>query len=567
VTRRSTTRSLLAAGASMLALAAMTTSARASIGISAFSVTPSSTQTGGVSGNPGPSLTIDAQFTTPNGDSPKDVKLSLPPGVLANPTAVPLCSTAMFTRGACPSSSQIGSGSITGTAPSFGLTLSLPTYAYLTQPTGPEPARIGLIVYFFGFPVETQSAPIAIRTSPTVGIDIPLSSLPNQLDGIPVVINGMHLTIAGAVNGKTFTRNPTSCSTATTTATVDSYAAPTTALTKQSSFTPTGCGTLPYSPKLSGTASQDTGDDGAAFAATITQSYSEADNTKALLTLPASLSPRLSLLLSACTNVNVSQCPTIGTATVATPLLAAALTAKIVLVAHAGSVPTLAILVPAPLNLQLNATPIITGPAVQTLVIGIPDIPLSSLKLSLPGGPNSLFRAGVNLCSSPQTVSGSFTSWSGASANPAAAVPVSGCAGGTPTTGASRTPVGAVAPTAPLRSRVRVARGRTGVAAAGPRTITVVRRAGAATRLTAIRSSGGRGRSVSAVSIRLPAGFSPASGKLVRTIKAVVDGAVVSATPSIHNGVLTVLLGHSGRVAIVTVSGWPRSRSALGGRR
>ena len=101
--------------------------------------------------------------------------------------------------------------------------------------------------------------------------------------------------------------------------------------------------------------------------------------------------------------------PTIGTATVATPLLSTALTAKIILVAHAGSVPTLAILLPAPLNLQLNATPIVTGPAVQTLVIGIPDIPLSSLKLSLPGGPNSLFRAGVNLCSSPQTVSGSFT--------------------------------------------------------------------------------------------------------------------------------------------------------------
>ena len=154
--------------------------------------------------------------------------------------------------GACPSSSQIGSGSITGTAPAFGLTLSLPTYAYLTQPTGPEPARIGMIVYFFGFPVETQSTPIAIRTSPTVGIDIPLSSLPNQLDGIPVVINGLHLTIAGAVNGKTFTRNPTSCSTATTTATVDSYAAPTTPVSKQSSFTPTGCGTLPYSPKLFG---------------------------------------------------------------------------------------------------------------------------------------------------------------------------------------------------------------------------------------------------------------------------------------------------------------------------
>ena len=90
------------------------------------------------------------------------------------------------------------------------------------------------------------------------------------------------------------------------------------------------------------------------------------------------------------------------------------------LVAHTGSIPTLAILIPAPLNLQLNATPILTGSAVQALVVGIPDIPLSSLTLSLPGGPNSLFRAGVHLCSSPQTVSGNFTAWSGATANPSA---------------------------------------------------------------------------------------------------------------------------------------------------
>ena len=411
----------------------MAAPAQATLSVSSFSVTPSTTQAGGANGKPGPDITIHAQFSTPNWDSPRDLTIALAPGLLANPTAVPLCSTANFNAGICPASSQIGSGYITGTAPGFGLTLSLPADAYLIQPTGSEVARMGLIVYFFGFPVVTQSAPISIRTTPNVGIDIPLTSIPNQLDGIGVIVNALKLTIDGTVNGKTFTRNPTSCSAATTTVTVDSYGAPSTRTTNQSSFTPTGCGTLPYMPKLSGIASQDTGDDGAAFAATITQTYNEADNTQVLLTLPASLSPRLSLLASACTNANLSQCPSVGSATVATPLLAARLTAKIVLVAHTGSVPTLAILIPAPLNLQLNATPIITGPAVQALVVGIPDIPLSSLTLSLPGGPNSLFRAGVHLCSSPQTVSGNFTAWSGATANPSATVAVSGCPAGSTT--------------------------------------------------------------------------------------------------------------------------------------
>ena len=248
----------------------MAAPAQATLSVSSLSVTPSTTQAGGTTGQPGPDITIAAQFSTPNGDSPRDLTIALAPGLLANPTAVPLCPTASFNAGLCPASSQIGSGYITGTAPGFGLTLSLPTDAYLIQPTGSEVARMGLIVYFFGFPVVTQSAPISIRTTPNVGIDIPLTSIPNQLDGIGVIVNALKLTIDGTVNGKTFTRNPTSCSAATTTLTVDSYGAPSTSTTQQSSFTPTGCGTLPYTPKLSGIAAQDTGDDGAAFAATIT---------------------------------------------------------------------------------------------------------------------------------------------------------------------------------------------------------------------------------------------------------------------------------------------------------
>ena len=372
-------------------------------------------------------------------------------GPAREPDGCPSVLDGELQRRHCPASSQIGSGYITGIAPEFGLALSLPTYAYLIRPTGSEIARMGVVVYFFGFPVVTESAPISIRTTPDVGINIPLTSLPNQLDGIDAILTHLNLRIDGMVDGKTFTRNPTSCSPATTTVTVDSYESPTTSTTGQSSFTPTGCGTLPYAPKLSGVASHDTGDDGAGFAATITQSSGQADNTNVLLTLPASLSPRLSLLASACTNRNLSLCPTIGTAAIATPLLNAPLAARIVLVAHAGGIPTLAILIPAPIDLQLNATPIITGPAVGALLVGIPDIPLSSLTLSLPGGPNSLFRAGVHLCSTPQAVSGHFAGWNGATANPSATVVVSGCAGGSSNTSASATRMTTTVPAASKR--------------------------------------------------------------------------------------------------------------------
>ncbi len=295
-------RTLLGAATALCASAVVAAPARATLSVSSVSVTPSTTQAGGIEGKPGPNITIDARFSSSNGDTPQDLTIALAPGLLANPTGVPPCSTANFNAGICPASSQIGSGYITGIAPEFGLALSLPTYAYLIRPTGSEIARMGVVVYFFGFPVVTESAPISIRTTPDVGINIPLTSLPNQLDGIDAILTHLNLTIDGMVDGKTFTRNPTSCSPATTTVTVDSYESPTTSTTGQSSFTPTGCGTLPYAPKLSGVASHDTGDDGAGFAATITQTSGQADNTNVLLTLPASLSPRLSLLASACTN-------------------------------------------------------------------------------------------------------------------------------------------------------------------------------------------------------------------------------------------------------------------------
>jgi hypothetical protein len=546
-------RALLGAVAAVCASAAMAAPAQAILSVSSLSVTPSTTQAGGAAGQPGPDITIAARFSTPNGDTPRDLTFALAPGLLANPTAVPLCPAAAFNAGLCPASSQIGSGSITGTAPGFGLTLSLPTGVYLIQPTGSEVARVGLIVYFFGFPVVTQSAPISIRTTPNVGIDIPLSSIPNQLDGIGVIVNALKLTIDGTVDGKTFTRNPTSCSAATTTLTVDSYGAPSTSTTQQSSFTPTGCGTLPYTPKLSGAAAQDTGDDGAGFAATITQTYNEADNTQVLLTLPASLSPRLSLLASACTNANLSQCPSVGSATVATPLLAAPLTAKIVFVAHAGSIPTLAILIPAPLNLQLDAIPILTGSAVQALVVGIPDIPLSSLTLSLQGGPNSLFRAGVHLCSSPQTVSGNFTAWSGASASPSATVAVSGCPAGS-TTSSART-VAATTPTPAATTRVvPIAHGRSAHAPADGATVTYARPAHGTPKVTVAVGSGSR-TPISSVSIRFLAGLSFNAGKLRRYVRVVLDGRKVDAKVTVKHGVLRIAFGRGGRVAIIVLSG------------
>lgn len=425
--RRTTVRVLLAAAIGAAVPAGAAAPALASIGISSFSITPSTTQAGGSLDTPGPDLTIDAGFSSRDGDTPRDATISLAPGLLANPSAVAPCSAADFAADWCPDSSRIGAGTITGTAPQFSFTLTLPTDAYLIQPQGSEAARIGLIATFFDYPVATQTAPVTIRTTPDVGLDIPLTGLPNDVDGVPVEIDGLHLTIFGSVDGAPFTRNPTSCSQATSTLTADSYGDTSTTHTAQSSFTPTGCDGLPFAPTIAGTVTKDTSDDGIAITATITQQYDESDDRSIDLTLPFSASPRLSALSNACANADLSTCPSIGTATVRTPLLTQTLTAPIVLVAHPNAIPTLAILIPQPIGLELDATPVLTGNAVQALVANIPDVPISTLTLNLPGGSGSLFRAGVHLCTAGQSFGASFTGWSGATANPSAQATVAGC--------------------------------------------------------------------------------------------------------------------------------------------
>lgn len=532
MSRRPIIHATLSAAAGLLASVALAAPAQASISIASFSLKPSTTQAGGSSNQPGPDLALNARFSTTDGDTPKDATLALASGLLANPSGVPLCSTQDFQNGSCPASSRIGHGTTTGTAPQFGLTLSLPTDVYLIQPQGSEPARVGLIVTFFDYPIATESGPVTIRTSPDVGIDIPLSGLPNQLDGTPVIINGLHLTIFGSVGGQPFTRNPTSCSAAMSTLTTDSYGS-STELTKTSSFTPTGCDTLPYTPTIAGSVAKDSVDDGIALQATVTQQYDEADHQSIELTFPFSASPRLSAFANACTNADISTCPSVGTATVTTPLLSSPLNANVVLVAHSGALPTVAILVPQPFGIELDATPILTGSSVQALVANIPDIPISSLVLNLPGGPDSLFRAGVHLCTDPQSWGGQFTAWSGATATPSAPATVTGCPG---SSASPPTPT-----SAPQRAAPVIASGSPSESTGSTGLARIVHG-----HLTVVVSGGRRLGRLRSVTLKV------ASGARVLNVK--LDGHRVSYLASYANGRLTLSFDQPGRVAIITLS-------------
>jgi hypothetical protein len=411
---------LAAAGAMVF-----TAPAGAAVSVTSFTVAPASTQAGG-----SPDVTVGVTFASPGADTLKDATLSLPPGLLANPSAPMVCTAAAFQAETCPASSQIGDGTITATAATFGTTLRLPVGFFLLTPqSSAELARIGVIANFDDFPVASISAPVRLRTSSGTGLDISLNDIPNQVSGIGAQINELSMRLYGTVNGGHFIRMPTSCAAADTHLTIDSYGSPATQVPADASFTPTGCAALAYAPHLAAQVSPDTGDNGAAFDASITQTGAEAATKDVTLTLPSGLSPRLSALSSACGAGDVSTCPAVGTATVTTPLLPQPVQGKLVLAANTSGLPSLDAVFPPPFALTLKGTPSVSSGGVQATFGDIPDFPITKLQVHLNGGSGSLLTAGPDLCSQTQSAVGLLTAHSGATAHLSEAATVQGCSG------------------------------------------------------------------------------------------------------------------------------------------
>jgi hypothetical protein len=398
-------------------LAIGASAATAAVSIPGFAVTPSGTQAAS-----NPDVAIAMNFASSSGDTVKDALISLPAGMLVNPTAATVCGASDFQGGTCPGSSRIGDGTLNVTMLGIGAG-QFPVGLYLIAPQGSELARIGLIATFGGSPAFRVSAPVTMRGGANAGLDIYLAGIPNQIDAIPSRVDALTLRLFGTVNGKAFTRLPTSCGPAQTLLTIDSYRVSPTAATAASSFAPVGCGSLTYQPQAAVTATVDPSDDGVGLTASFTQTPGEAATRNVAMFLPSGLAPNRSALSSACVAGDVSTCPTVGTATATTPLLASPVAGKLVLAA--GS--SLYAVFPPPLSLTIPGSASISGEDLQLMFFGMPDVPFTGLTIGLNGGPGAILAVGNGLCSGPQTVGGQLVSQSGATIPLNTGLSVSGC--------------------------------------------------------------------------------------------------------------------------------------------
>ncbi len=509
-------RIVLVGALAVSGLATMATSAVASVA-PAITLDQSAGRTAGSTAN----LGVDLTFAPSGGDSPDHMTLNLPPGLLAN---------ASINHGAClvaadlnDSACEVGSGTVTAYA--YG---SVPVPTNVTFDLVPPPAAgdlAGLAVNSNGTQIGS-TADIRVRPSGDpngVGVTIQFV-LPNSLYGVPISIHEISSTFDGL-------RYPTTCpSTPQAVAVVaDSYG-DSTAHTASAPLGVTGCSSLSYSPSFAVTATRDSADNRVKVVTDVTQAATEAPSRSVALALPyAQLRPNAAGLQRLCLNLSSGTCNPVGSVTAVSPLYPHALTGQAYLTGTITGL-TLTLVFPAPFPLTLvGSVNLVTN---VTTFTGLPDIPLTSLQVTLDGGPQGLF---LSLCQNPAgTASATLVSQNG---DKTATVPgqftVAGCpsagGGSSPTAGGGGTALtsssaaGLTAGHPSLSFRVRTAKH-----AAKLRALTIELPRG----LSLITHRSGHGLVVKGVRVRGAAikSLAESHGHLLITLRRAVSGLSITLT-------------------------------------
>ncbi|MGH2888025.1 MAG: hypothetical protein ACRDNJ_00200, partial [Solirubrobacteraceae bacterium] len=386
-------------------------------------------------------LGMDMKFAPSSTDSPKDLTINLPPGLLANASIDGgACLKAADTSSGSPC--QVGSGTVTATGNPLGViglpvAVSLPVNFYLVPPpaTG-DLAGLAVVVQKLGIQLGSPGA-ITIRpTGSADGVGVTLTlGVPNTL---PAPVLGQVLTLSVSEIKSTFDslRYPATCPSTPESVTVsaDSYMSAT-PQTMSAPLKVTGCSALSYAPKFAVSAIRDARDRQVALTTTVTQAPTESPSRSVKLAFPTStLAPNVASIRDLCLDIASGKCEPVGSATATSPLYPTPLTGNAYLTGSASGL-ALTLTFPSPFPLTLTgAVDLLHNAATFT---GLPDIPLTNLKVSLDGGPNGLF---LSTCASPSgTATATLTDQNGDhTVNAPARFTVSGCpaaAAGTPSGG------------------------------------------------------------------------------------------------------------------------------------
>ena len=184
----------------------------------------------------------------PNTDDIKHTIGHFAPGMVANPEIVPKCPRDVYLADNCPADTLIGSSEADiHVLPPVGPVLTEHGRIYNVVQQGTEAGRLGIIVDAAS--KAFLEAAFYVRNKGDYGLDGDLDNLPRTLFGVgDIQIRRLKFTLFGTVQGRRYTRGPTSCSLKVSTGEGEAYDHPGFVTGPSDSYTPTDCDKLPFAP-------------------------------------------------------------------------------------------------------------------------------------------------------------------------------------------------------------------------------------------------------------------------------------------------------------------------------
>jgi hypothetical protein len=362
--------------------------------------------------------------------------VKLPAGLVGLVRGVMQCGEAAAVVGACPPSSQVGSATIAaGAGP---LPLLAAGDVYLTGPYAGAPLGFEIVIPSPAGAFDLGSVVVRARVEVnprTLALTVISDPLPQALGGIALRLRSVNVTL----DRPDFIVNPTNCARQTISAEVTSSEGAVADTTTP--FRAAGCASLSFAPRVSAsTQARATREgDGASLSLEITNGPGAQSSLRAVsATLPSTLRPRLRAIEHACKLSTLAASPrtcspqsVVGHAVVSSPAVAGALAGAVYLLDRgAAALPSLVMaLEGGGVQIELEGALELTQNGTATVTFtGLPDVPISSLAVTLPRGPHSILGAPAGLCGKRMYLNDSLTDQSGGHASASTRIVVQGCA-------------------------------------------------------------------------------------------------------------------------------------------
>jgi hypothetical protein len=367
------------------------------------------------------------------------VQLHFAPGMSGVLTGVPLCHEAEANAGTCPESSLIGKTIVSvglggdpfsatgGKVYLTGKYAGAPFGLSIVNPAVAGPFDLGKVIVRAKIEVDPNTAALTVTTG----------EIPHNLDGIPLQIKHVNVTI----DRSGFTFNPTNCNAMSIGGSVGAFEGASSPVSVP--FQVTNCANLKFEPKVAiSTSGKTSKANGASLTYKLTYPNvpqgTDANIHYVKVELPKALPSRLTTLQKACTQTqfkaNPAGCPSasdIGHAKAVVPNIPVPLEGPVYFVSNGGEAFPNLVIVLQGYNVTIDLvgdTFISKAGITSTTFKTVPDNPVYSFEINLPEGKYSALAANGNLCTQKLQMPNEYIAQNGLKVDKTVPIAVTGCA-------------------------------------------------------------------------------------------------------------------------------------------